>query len=44
MRLLGWCTQCRKVKWVTVGSAGMVAVARGELVVGVCADCEETTA
>jgi hypothetical protein len=41
MRIHGWCTECRKIKRVTVTSAAMASLARGGVAQGVCADCED---
>lgn len=41
MRIHGWCERCKKIKPVTVTTAGMVAAATQGVVVGVCLDCEE---
>ena len=41
MKVIGWCTECRKAKHVRVSGPGMVTLARSGLATGVCSECEE---
>lgn len=41
MRLIGWCMECKKVKQVRVSGSMIAGLARGNVPVGVCAQCED---
>ena len=44
MKLIGYCTGCRKVKRVRVsGNALLMAEAHNEVVQGLCDDCDSKT-
>jgi len=40
MQCVGYCTSCRKVRYVRLTAAGMANVAAGGLAYGVCFECE----
>lgn len=39
MKIIGWCTECRKVKTVRVSAAGMAMLAKGTPM-GICDACQ----
>lgn len=41
MRAIGYCTECHRVRYVLVSSAGLVKFAAQGVPEGVCGDCEE---
>ena len=42
MRLLGYCSECRRIKQVRVSGHGLAMVgARGGVATGICWQCEE---
>lgn len=42
MRIVGYCTECRRIRQVNAsGSALAVAASRQSVIQGICSDCEE---
>jgi hypothetical protein len=39
--MTGWCVKCRKVKQVEVSGNGMAMLASGNVVHGLCQDCQK---
>ena len=38
--LLGWCTRCKRFRYVRVTNLGLVALQQHGIAQGVCAECE----
>jgi len=41
VRIVGYCTSCRRIKYVRVGAAGLAMLGQRSVATGVCSDCEE---
>lgn len=41
MKIIGYCTECRRIKTVNVSSHGMVLLAMQRHAEGVCDDCRD---